>query len=237
MHTRRMKQRIGGQQLQYLLRKPLPRANSSKAPLLLFLHGAGERGTDLRTTELHGPSNAYGEAAELGRSFLLTPQCPVEHWWRSDTLYALLQEVLYDYADEIDDQRLYVTGLSMGGYGTWKLITDYPGIFSGAIPVCGGGDPASLLVTHSTLGSEGFDYEAVRQIRRTRIWAFHGTADPVVPVSESRRLVEILQSKAYPDVKLTEYPGVGHDAWTETYANPEIYTWLYQPTTQFKDMV
>lgn len=224
----KMSTAIGGQQLSYLVRYPQVRETKNKFPLLLFLHGAGERGSDVSLAERHGPSKVILSQPSLQNSIILTPQCPAEHWWRSDTLFALLMEFLHHHQDIVDTKRLYVTGLSMGGYATWKLVSDHPNLFAAAVPICGGGDPSTLMVKHSTTGAESFDYETPSRIRQTAVWAFHGVDDHVVPISESRRLVKIIKRAGNPNVRLTEYQGVKHDSWTQTYESEKLYDWLFE---------
>ena len=226
METHRMKSAVGGQRLFYRLRTPQTDSDSATAPVLLFLHGAGERGQDLDLVDLHGPAKFHKATPGLETCFLISPQCPQDHWWRSDTLFGLLSEVILQRGELIDTSRLYVTGLSMGGYATWKLLTDYPDIFAAAAPVCGGGSPSTLLVKHSMQGSQPFAYKKIKALSNQPIWAFHGIDDPVVPISESRRLISMVQDTGNPNAKLTELPSVGHDSWTNTYQTPALYKWL-----------
>ena len=109
-----------------------------------------------------------------------------------------------------DPKRLYVTGLSMGGFGTWNLLADYPGKFAAAVPICGGGDPAK-----------------VEKMKETPIWVFHGAKDTAVSISKSEAMVDALK-KIDGKVKFTMYPDAGHDSWTETYNNSEVYKWLLE---------
>ncbi len=186
----------------------LPPGYSEKEswPLVLFLHGAGERGSDLNRVKIHGPA----KLAAGGRDFpfiLVAPQCPDEAWWDHATLTALLDEVGDRYA--VDRRRVYLTGLSMGGYGTWDLATRQPERFAAIAPICGG----------------GVAYLAARRLKEVPTWVFHGAKDQVVPISESERMVEALKG-AGANVRFTVYPEAGHDSWTETYNNPEFYEWL-----------
>jgi predicted peptidase len=122
-----------------------------------------------------------------------------------------VKELMDDMVENagIDTSRIYITGLSMGGYGTWDAIARYPNFFGAAAPVCGGGDP-----------------KLVKQYAKLPIWCFHGEADSVVKVIRSREMVEALQQVGS-SIKYTEYPGVQHDSWTATYSNPEFYEWLF----------
>jgi predicted peptidase len=181
-------------------------------PLILFLHGAGERGSDLNLVRKHG----IPKIAESDADFpfvAISPQCPADSLWddQVDALLALLDEV--SAAFPVDADRVYLTGMSLGGYGAWNLAALHPDRFAALAPVCGGAIPM-----------RGFPAR-VRVLRHVPVWAFHGALDPVVPVSESRSLVEALQA-CVGDARLTVYPDLAHDSWTRTYENPELYRWF-----------
>jgi predicted peptidase len=191
----------------YLLHLPRVYNKKTTYPLILFLHGAGERGHDLDLVKIHG----IPKLIEQGKDFpfmVVSPQCPKDSWWTNEleALKALLDDFIAKYP--VDTRRIYLTGLSMGGYGTWHLAGMYPEMFAAIAPICGGGD----LV----LG---------KQLAKTPIWAFHGDKDKVVPLSETKRMIEIVKS-AGGKPKLTVYKGVGHDSWSKTYDNPKLYEWL-----------
>lgn len=176
-------------------------------PLVLFLHGSGERGSELDLAAMHGPP----KLADAGHEFpfvLVTPQCPEPSQWIAElsTLSGLLDEVVA--AHRIDPARVAVTGLSMGGYGTWSLAVRYPDRFAAIAPICG-----------------GMWLQSAAPLQNTPVWAFHGDADDVVPISATEQIVTELRSVGA-DVRFTRYPGVGHDSWTETYENPEFYDWM-----------
>lgn len=174
-------------------------------PLLLFLHGAGERGDSLALVKQHGPLKLIAQGERLP-FVVVAPQAPAGGGWDALTLLALLDDITAAY--RVDEDRMYVTGLSMGGFGTWALIGADPDRFAAAVPICGGGEPWRAC----TIG-------------RLPVWAFHGAADPVVPLKRSEAMVRALEACGG-DVRLTTYPSVGHDSWTVTYANPELYEWL-----------
>lgn len=176
-------------------------------PLLLFLHGAGERGSDIELVKIHGLNNML-ETLNPMPCIVISPQVPDGAWWDSEILDALIDHILETYP--IDSNRIYVTGLSMGGYGTWDVITKYPERFAAAIPICGGGN-----------------WLLADKARNVPVWAFHGDADTVIPIDRSVEMVEALR-QAGGDAQLTVYPDTGHDAWTPTYRNEEIYQWLLQ---------
>lgn len=179
------------------------------SPLLLFLHGAGERGDNPELVKVHGPPKLLQDAGRRKNWPFLTvsPQCRAGHRWSPEQLMLLLDEIERKY--NVDKSRIYVTGISMGGYGTWMLLNEKAERFAAAAPICGGGDP-----------------EWTKRMTGTPIWAFHGDADGAVPFEAGRRMIEAAAKSGNPDVQLTVYPGVGHDSWTRTYDNPALYAWL-----------
>ncbi len=216
----RMRQSVAEQLLAYRVWHPGGPSPKDGWPLLLFLHGAGERGDDLDQVERHGPPRLVDSVPALGRCVLVAPQCPLGGWWQVEALSELLGEVCAQ--TNIDPSRLYVTGLSMGGYGTWHLLASYPQRFAAALPICGGGNPVRIWPDIDT----GFEIEDLASAHSVPIRAYHGAEDSVVPAQESRRLVRALQG-AGADATLTVYPGVGHDSWTRTYSDPSVYAWLF----------
>ncbi len=191
--------------MDYLLYLPADYAQKDAWPLLLFLHGAGERGNDLNRVKIHGPPKLI----EAGKQFpfiVVSPQCPAGQWWQPHALAALLDEIAEKY--KVDADRIYVTGLSMGGFGTWALAGFAPDRFAALVPICGGGDPMTA-----------------RRLAHVPVWVFHGAKDTVVPLSASEQMVEALK-KVNGNVKFTVYPEAGHDSWSEAYNDPELYRWL-----------
>ena len=195
--------------LRYLLSLPKGYGENKdqKWPLMLFLHGAGERGNDLNKVKVHGPAKLI----EQGKEFpfiVVSPQCPADSWWTDqlDAMTALLDEVQSKYA--VDPSRVYVTGLSMGGFGSWALGCRYPNRFAAVVPICGGGE-----------------WFLAERLKNVPVWAFHGAKDSVVPLRESQEMVDALK-RAGGNVQLTVYPEANHDSWTETYNNPKLYEWL-----------
>lgn len=221
----------------YLL--SLPSAYGTQAerrwPTILFLHSVGEAGTDLTLLLKNGPpkiiataevtksaSQTLSEAADILTSqfIVISPQCPVARAWDADALIALLDDASAKY--RVDTAHVYVTGFSMGGFGTWSLGVKYPNRFAAIAPICGGGDLVEV--------GDGLPAKRAA-LQSLPIWVFHGSDDTQVPVSESERMIAAVKrvsgNKA---VRLTVYPGVGHDSWTETYSNPELYRWFLQQT-------
>ena len=177
-------------------------------PLLVFLHGSGERGNDIEKIKVHGPPKLI----EAGLHFpfiVLSPQCPDKRDWDAETIYALVKNIAGRYM--VDENRIYVTGLSMGGWATWDLAMAYPGYFAAIAPVCGRID-------------RNYPRRA-DELKSMPVWAFHGAADDVVPVTDAAKMIRLLQD-AGGNARITIYPGANHDSWTETYNNPELYEWL-----------
>jgi predicted peptidase len=201
-------------QLNYLLF--LPKAYATDAarewPLMLFLHGAGERGNDLRQVTVHGPPKVVKSRPDFP-FILVSPQCPANQIWSTPALLKLLDDVEANF--RVDTNRVYVSGLSMGGYATWDLGLSHPERFAAIAPVCGGGDTIKVLLASNPSA-----------LRHLGVWAFHGAKDEVVPVQESERMLSVLKRAGVTDAKLTVYPNANHDSWTETYQNPELYEWL-----------
>jgi predicted peptidase len=194
-------------QMDYLLALPQDYESRSEWPLVLFLHGAGERGDDLEKVKKHGPPKLVA----AGKSFpfiLVSPQCREGVWWEPIRLTALLDEIEKNY--KVDTSRIYVTGLSMGGFGTWRLAAYTPERFAAIAPICGGGEPFWA-----------------GKIHHIPTWVFHGAQDKAVPVERSEEMVEALEKQGG-EPKLTIYPEAGHDSWTATYDNPGFYDWLLE---------
>jgi predicted peptidase len=183
-------------------------------PLLLFLHGAGERGSDVWKVATHGPPKIVARDPNFP-FIVVSPQCPEGEVWSTDQLLGLLDSVMKKL--KVDAGRVYLTGLSMGGYGTWDLGLSHPERFAAIVPICGGGQIINILL------AQGAKAQALRSLG---VWAFHGGKDPVVPLEESQRLVERLKKVGVQDVKLTVYREAGHYSWTETYNDPKLYEWL-----------
>ncbi len=192
---------------QYSLFLPADYAKNKRKrwPLILFLHGAGQRGDNLDLLKEHGIPKILDRCPDFP-FIVVSPQCPADGWWSVDVPSALLDEIARKY--RVDEDRVYVTGLSMGGFGTWLLALEYPHRFAAIAPICGGGNP---LIAH--------------RIKHLPVWAFHGAKDRVVPLGKTKEMVEALR-KCGGNVKLTIYPDAEHDAWTRTYENPILYQWF-----------
>lgn len=181
-------------------------------PLVLFLHGRGERGTDLHRVRTYGIAKVV-EETPTADYIAISPQCPLTHEWPDliDTLGRLLDQATTHLP--VDGDRVYLTGLSMGARGGWLLAVTQPARFAALALICGRIPTADFL-------------ERVVVLKDKPIWVFHGAKDPVVPVENSEKIVAALQA-AGGQPRLTIYPDADHDAWTATYNNPELYTWLF----------
>jgi predicted peptidase len=187
-------------------------------PLLLFLHGAGQG--NVKRLGVLGP-HKYTASHPDFPFILITPVCPAGETWSNENLIALLDGALKDY--RVDPTRVYLTGLSMGGEGTWALSMKHPERFAAIAPICG--VAATLDITLARLG---FSPDKKPYIESLPVWAFHGAKDQTVPLSESEHMVKALEAVGAKAVKLTVYPDAKHDVWSETYNNPELYNWFLQ---------
>jgi len=223
-----------GNVLQYRLMKPIDFDPEKKYPLVIFLHGAGERGSDNVSQLKHGTREFSSETNRIKYpAYVLAPQCPKDHKWvevdwsapRSEMpedpgvtmslLKGLIDAMLE--SSNVDPSRVYITGLSMGGYGTWDAIARYEDVFAAAAPVCGGGDP-----------------KTVSRFAKLPLWCFHGEKDSVVQPIRSREMIDAMKAIGSSPL-YTEYPGVQHDSWTETYENPEFHRWLFDQKKPMSD--
>jgi predicted peptidase len=198
-----------------------------RMPLVLLLHGVGERGNNNSAQLSNGVAELLGSDTATARFTCLyvVPQCPTKHRWAEEdwdverhvlrlepslplsAAVEFLDILLHRHS--IDPQRLYLIGLSMGGFGVWDLLSRWPERFAAAVPICGGADEHAVVAA-----------------RAVPVWAFHGALDPTVPVERSRRAVAALR-EAGGTPRYTEYPNVGHDAWTHAFAQPDLLPWLF----------
>lgn len=194
-------------ELDYLISLPQGYEGKEKWPLILFLHGSGERGSDLEKVKVHGPPKLIQSGKQLP-FIVVSPQCPSQRRWHATELSLLLDEIEEQY--KVDKDRIYVTGLSMGGFGTWELATFSPERFAAIAPICGGGDR-----------------QFAKTLQDLPAWIFHGAKDTAVPVERSIEMATAIKSSGG-QPKLTIYPDAGHDSWTQTYQNMELYDWFLQ---------
>ncbi len=206
-----------------------PVEKNEKLPLLVFFHGAGERGNDNEkqlTNSSVMPHYFKDEIVNNFKAAVIAPQCPEDRQWVDtpwdkgdysldevgETVFIkLAAKVIKELAKEdfIDENRIYVTGVSMGGYGTWNIIMNYPDLFAAAAPICGGADSTKA--------------DTVKHIP---IRSYHGGDDFVVPTSGSRMMVSAVQI-AGGNIKYKEYPGCGHNAWDNAYSEPDFFSWMF----------
>lgn len=197
--------------LDYLLFLPQNYDEKAAHPLIVFLHGAGERGDNIEVVKVHGPPKIVQSKPDFP-FIVLSPQCPKNQRWNALDLMDLIKHIKSKY--KVDAERIYLTGLSMGGYGTWDLAAQYPYEFAAIAPICGGGNPRNT-----------------RRMGHIPTWVFHGGKDTVVPISQSEGMIAGME-KAGGTPKFTIYPDAGHDSWTATYNNPELYEWFLEHRKQ-----
>ncbi|MGL6225782.1 MAG: prolyl oligopeptidase family serine peptidase [Thermoguttaceae bacterium] len=178
-------------------------------PILIFLHGMGERGQNLDIVAKHGPPRLLLEEKyrNICPFIVISPQCDKTEVWSVKKLDKFLDEIEKKF--KVDKSRVYLTGLSMGGFASWNWAMLRPDRFAAVVPICGGGDVSKA-----------------HKLVDIPIWAFHGAADSVVKLDASVKIVDAIKAAGGKNVDLTVYPGVNHDSWTETYNNMELYDWL-----------
>jgi predicted peptidase len=224
-----------GDTLRYRMLEPAGYDSQKPYPLIVFLHGSGERGSDNAAQLLHGGSLFLKDSLrQQFPAFVIFPQCPADSMWASmkvtrdssgraikrefsdgtdrQSTPGLLVKLLVDSLikiEKIDSKRVYLGGLSLGGIGTYDMLARYPKMWAAAFPICGIGNVSTAP-----------------KFAKVPLWIFHGGADNVVPVSGSRDYVEALK-KMKADVKYSEYPGVGHNSWDNAFAEPELLPWLF----------
>jgi predicted peptidase len=216
-----------GDTLPYRLLKPVGPEVKEQFPLVIFLHGAGERGSD-NEVQIKHIQELFTDSRNRGKypCYVVAPQCPKKQLWADfegsganvaisdkptrpmEMVIQLIEQISKEFP--IDQSRIYITGVSMGGYGTWDLIARYPNKFAAAVPVCGGGSPASAP-----------------DIKHIPIWAFHGARDRIVAPNESRKMIKAIQDAGgLPGY--TEYPDIEHNSWVHAYKEPHLIHWLFK---------
>jgi len=198
-----------GKAVPYVLFVPHDYKGDKPYPIILFLHGSGERVGGTKEPVAVGIGTAIKKREKDFPFLVLIPRA--ERTWQASSpdakrALAMLAEVEKDY--KVDRKRVYLTGLSMGGFGTWSLAIAHPDKWAAIVPVCGRGDTKQAA-----------------KIKDIPCWCFHGDADPAVKVEGSRKMIAALK-EAGGQPKYTEYPGVGHNSWDRAYGNKELYEWL-----------
>jgi predicted peptidase len=223
--------KVGSTEYRYRVFVPKGWSKKKKWPVMLFLHGAGERGDDNDAQTRVGIGPAILRQQESFPFIVVMPQCPINRWWTDPEMQALALKALKHAATEFrgDGKRTYLTGLSMGGYGSWVMAAANRKTFAAIGVVCGGvRPPPGLRLPESARPSEKDPdpYGTVAaKIGKTPVWVFHGGADPAVPVTESRKMVEALKTQGG-NVRYNEYEGIGHNSWDRAYAEPELFAWF-----------
>jgi len=223
--------KMGGLDYHFRVFTPKGWTKKNKSPVMLFLHGAGERGQDNLAQIRTGIGPAILRQVDTLPFIVVLPQCPQNRWWTESEMQDLALKALNQSIEEFngDTDRLYLTGLSMGGYGSWLMAATNPTMFSAVAVVCGGvRPPPGLNIPNQPelFTSTEDPYSVVAsKVAKLPLWVFHGDADPAVPVSESQKMVKALKALGA-NVRYNEYPGVGHNSWDKAYAEPELFTWF-----------
>jgi predicted peptidase len=221
---------IDGTDYRFQVYVPFEYSGDRDWPAILFLHGVGERGTDgLLQTQVGLPA-AIRLQVDRFPAIVIMPQAREPHWWSGpmeELAMSALDQTMSEFS--IDPSRVYLTGLSMGGYGSWHIAARNPERFAALAVICGGiVRPARLRSDPVEIEPASIDPYAhvAEQVRQIPTWIFHGDLDTVVPVEESRRMAEALE-RAGAAVQYTEFEGVGHNAWDPAYHLPEFAAWLF----------
>jgi len=222
---------LGAVECHFRLDTPKRWSRRKTVPVILFRPGAGGRRDDNVAQIKVGIGPAILRQQESLPFVVVMPQCPKDRWWTEPEMQAQALKALDQTIKEFsgDTERTYLTGLSMGGYGTWAIVARNPTRFAALAVVCGGiRPPPRVNVPQPTDGiaASADPYGAVAaKVGKTPVWVFHGGTDPVVPVTESRKMVEAIKA-AGGSVRYTEYEGIGHNSWDKAYAEPEIFSWM-----------
>jgi predicted peptidase len=203
---------VDGAKVRYLLYLPKEYGSKEKVPLMLFLHGRGESQPPLSNVAKWGPPRQLARGEHLPY-IVVSPQCPTNESWgqpgQQKLLVKLLDQVTEKY--KVDQSKIYLTGLSMGGYGSWRLAADHPERFAAVVPICGGGRA-----------------EDAEKLKELPIWVWHGTEDTAVPLARSTEMVEAIRKAGGTRVRFTVLEHIGHVSWEAAYTAPDLYQWLDQ---------
>jgi predicted peptidase len=222
---------VNGEIHKYQVYVPREFTKSRRWPVVLFLHGAGERGDNGSAQTDTGLGKALRLFPDRYPAVVVMPQCKKDKWWTMPEMQAVALAALDRSMKEFkgDRERVYLTGLSMGGYGTFGIGSKTAGRFAALAAICGGVRLPRRPGLENIPQAQGEDpyRETAKGIGKTPIWIFHGAADSVVPVDESRKMVEALKAEGA-EPKYTEYPGVNHNSWDRAYAEPDLPKWLFE---------
>lgn len=189
----------------------VPNDTKSKKPLIVFLHGSGEKGTDIEKVKVHGPFK-YLKTHDVD-AYILAPQCRENEYWNPESVYRLIQKIVKE--NKIDENRIYLTGLSLGGWGTFKLGMAHPEMFAALVPICGFIDR--------------LDRDEICKIKDIPTRIYHGLLDDVVSIDYASQIYQKLLS-CNAKTELTIFEDADHDSWTRVYDDPEIYDWMLAQT-------
>ena len=229
---------IGDTTYRYQVFVPEDWTPHQKWPVILSLHGSGERGDDGMDETDVGIGTAIRSDRGHFEAIVVMPQCRKNVWWTEPPMGDLAMTALRNATREFhgDTNRTYLTGISMGGYGSWYLAQKYPHTFAAMVIICGGiHPPVATLKAHPELvkfspadGPKAYT-DAATKIGKVPVWIFHGADDNIVPVAESQRMADAMRAVGA-EVHYTEYSGVKHVAWDKAYDEPKLYPWLYSKT-------
>ncbi|AEU37416.1 carboxylesterase family protein [Granulicella mallensis] len=223
---------VEGQTYRYQVYLPADFDKKKSWPVILFLHSVSQRGDDGLQPGDFGIAHAIRADRDRFPFIVVMPQCGKDKKWVVPAMQKMVLAELDNSVHEFhgDRTRIYLTGISMGGFGVWEMAAQYPGRFAAFVPICGGihGPPkvpdARVTVAADPAIADPYA-ETARRIGRTPVWFFHGSVDPVVSVEESRQMATALK-ESHADFRYTEYPGAGHEIWDKAYAEPELFHWL-----------
>ena len=205
-----------GKSVPYLLYLPekYDEKSTKKWPVILFLHGRGESRGPLSIVAKWGPPRMAARGDNLPY-IIISPQCPADQRWTTPEQVKAILNLLAHISKSFpaDSRRIYLTGLSMGGYGSWKLAAEHGNLFAAVAPVCGAGNP-----------------EDAEKLKDIPVWAFHGTEDRAVPYQRSLEMVEAIQKAGGNKVRFTTLKHIGHNSWSAAYATPELFEWFNRYT-------
>ena len=208
---------VGGSSYSYQVYVPANLKQGEKVPVIVFLHGIGQRGEGGFVPSEGGAGMMVKSYMERMPAIVVLPQCRKGRYWNDSEMAEMVIQTLDQTVEEFngDMERSYLIGVSMGGYGAWHMASEYPGKFAAVVPICGG----------SPLRSGDRFTQIARRVGKTPVWVFHGAADRVVPVSESRQMVEAMKATGG-NVRYSEYAGVGHNVWLNVASESELIPWL-----------
>ena len=225
---------VAGQTRGYQVFVPKHDASAAPLPIILFLHGSGERGSDNEVQATVGLPAYVRKHMDDFPAIVVIPQAPNDSEWTEDAgpiALAALDAATREFHG--DAKRTYLTGLSMGGYGTWELALQQPTRYAALVPICGGltvdwTDKRPTMQAHSVADSQDPFAATAQALKNVPTWIFHGAKDDAVPPAQSRRMYAALQAAHAPNAHYTEFPDANHNSWDPAYATPELWTWLFQ---------